>query len=104
MFKIQFRKKKLQPNLQYSDPYRDQYPNHYTDEDPFYDHHQEPPDMEEFSTCIMCGDLITGSHITVTTKSGEHCLHPSCIVASFALIINGFSLLVDFIFRRREKQ
>jgi len=106
MFKVQFRKKKVQPNLHYSDP------NQYADDDPFYgygqeqypDHYfQEPQYPQELPTCLFCDGLIAGSHLVVTTKTGEHCMHPSCIVSGFTLIINGFGLLVNFLFRKNKK-
>lgn len=102
MFKVQFRKK-IPPNTQYSETYPEQYPPHYQEEEPFYEYGQESPyTTQEFSTCLFCGDLVTGSHLSITTKSGEHLLHPSCIISSFALIINGFSMFTSFLFRKKH--
>lgn len=105
MFKVQFRKKKVQPNSHYSDAYQEQYQNQYTDDDPFCEYAQEeyPEHYQEIPTCLFCDGLIGGSHLAIKTKTGEHCMHPSCIVSGFSLIINGFALFMSFLFKKNKK-
>lgn len=106
MFKIQFRKKKRHP-----DAYQGQYNGQYADNDPFYgygqeqsfDHYSpEPEYLQDLPTCIFCDGLVAGSHLAITTKSGDHCMHPSCLVSGFALLVNGFGLLMS-LFKNNKK-
>ncbi|HHT9137246.1 MAG TPA: hypothetical protein ACFYEK_08405 [Candidatus Wunengus sp. YC60] len=102
MFKIQFRKKKLQSNMPYANQFQDPY-SYSDDTDPYHGYDREPLDNQEFVTCLFCDGLITGSHLAITTKTGEHCMHPSCLVSGFTLIVNGFGMLVNFLFRKNKK-
>lgn len=107
MFKIQFRRKKFQPNAHYSDIYQDHYPNDYpdADTDPFYmnEYNREVQNIQDFDACVFCGDVITSGHLVLTTNKGEHCVHTSCILSAFALITNSFSALLNLLFRRKGK-
>ena len=59
---------------------------------------------QELDTCLFCGSEITGSHLSVTTKSGEHCMHASCIVSGFALLANGVGLFFHWLSGRYKKK
>jgi len=61
------------------------------------------PIPQEPDTCLFCGSEVTGSHLSVTTKSGEHCIHPSCIVSGFALLANGVGLFFHWLSGRNKK-
>lgn len=108
VFKIQFKRKRLHLNTHYSDAFH----NQYADDDPFYKYSQEEyPEHysqesqypQEIPTCLFCDGLIGGSHLAITTKTGEHCMHPSCIVSGFSLIINGFGLFMSFLFKKNRR-
>lgn len=111
MLKIQFKRKK--PVLK-QDPYQPPvYENQYTERpfgqefgqdnvSPFGDGDEFPskpsvPIQQENDTCLFCGSEITSSHLSVTTKSGEHRIHPSCIVSGFALLANSIGLLFSWL-------
>ena len=110
MLKIQFKRKK--PVLE-QNPYQPPaYENQYT-EQPFGQEFgqdnafiPEPnaPTQQALDTCLFCGSEITGSHLSVTTKTGEHCMHTSCIVSGFALLANSIGLLFSWLKEKKGRR
>lgn len=56
------------------------------------------------NSCLFCGSEIEGSHLLVTTKGGEHYVHPSCIVSGFALLANGVGILLAWLSQKKERR
>lgn len=114
--KIQFKRKK--PALE-QNPYQPPaYENQYT-EQPFgqefdqgnasplggrYPPEANIPASQALDTCLFCGSEITGSHLSVTTKSGEHCMHTSCIVSGFALLANSVGLIFSWLKEKKGRR
>lgn len=102
MFRVQFRtKKSIQNNTHYADPFQDFENPEYVDE--FYHEGQFHQNMQEHDSCVFCGDIITNGHLAVITNKGEYCMHTSCIVSGFALVLNATGLLVNLLFKKRKE-
>lgn len=118
MLKIQFKRKKpvLGQNLYRPTAYENQYT-----EQPFgqefdqgnasqfgiedkYPPETNIPASQALDTCLFCGSEITGSHLSVTTKSGEHCMHTSCIVSGFALLANSIGFLFSWLKEKKGRR
>lgn len=99
MFKIQFRKKKMQQEFN-DGPYQDQY--QYADDSIHGYDSEQTYNLESFETCMFCNDQIINAHIVVITKRGKHSMHMSCLISAGALLVNGFGLLVGLFKKRKE--
>ena len=107
MFKLKFKRYKAQ---QANPPFSEGYPDHefidpdYTGEyNPINEYHHDMP-YQQGCECLFCNSPITGSHLIVITKRNEYYLHPSCILSGFALILNGFNLLIKLLFTRKQRE
>lgn len=60
--------------------------------------------QQDDGTCVCCGNDITGPHLVVTIKNGDHCIHTNCIVSGFAMLFNGLGLLIGWIMDRKGRR
>ncbi|MCF6147660.1 MAG: hypothetical protein E3K37_03275 [Candidatus Kuenenia sp.] len=103
MFKLKFQKKHQQFNPYYSHEFPD---NESLDPDYADEYYSVPHDVpyQQGLECLFCNSPIAGAHLVVITKNNEYYLHPSCILSGFALIVNGFNLLIQLLFSRKSRE
>lgn len=107
MLKIKFKKKKavLEQNLYQPPAYENQYTEPFGQEfGDKYPPETNIPASQALDTCLFCGSEITGSHLSVTTGSGEHCMHTSCIVSGFALLANSIGILFSWLKEKKGRR
>jgi hypothetical protein len=116
--KIQFKRKKpvLEQNMSQPPAYENQYIEQPFGEEfgrgnasPFGVEDKYPPEanipaQQALDTCLFCGSEITGSHLSVTTKSGEHCMHTSCIASGFVLLANSVGFLLSWLKEKKGRR
>lgn len=108
MFKLKFKRYKAQ---QANPPFSEGYPDHefidtdYADEyNPHMNEYHRDMPYQQGCECLFCNSTITDSHLVVITKRNEYYLHPSCILSGFALVLNGFNLLIKLLFTRKHRE
>ncbi len=105
MFKLKFKRYKTQ---QGGPQFSEEYPGFIDPDDADgYDHYpgeyyQDAPHLQGCE-CLFCNNPISGAHLVVTTRQTEYYLHPSCILSSFALILNGFGFIAKLLFNRNKR-
>lgn len=104
MFKLKFKRKMQQTSPQFSEEYQD-FTDHYEDGYNPYpgEYYQDIHHLQGYE-CVICNSPVTGSHLVVITKRTEYFLHPSCLLSGFALVLNGFNLLIKLLFTRKHKE
>lgn len=108
--KIQFKRKK--PVLEQNPHQPPAYENQYIEQpfgrefaqDNVFIPEPNVPTQQGDDTCLFCGSDIAGSHLSVTTKSGEHRMHASCIVSGFALLANSIGLLFSWLKEKKGRR
>lgn len=106
MFKLKFKRYKTQ---QTGPQFSEEYPGFIDPDDadgynPYPgEYYQDAPHLQGYE-CLICNSPITGAHLVVITKRNEYYLHPSCILSGFALVLNGFGLLVKLLLTRKHRE
>ncbi len=105
MFKLKFKRKMQQTSPQFSEEYQDFIDPDYADGYNPYpgEYYQDIPHPQGFE-CVICNSPVTGSHLVVITKHTEFYLHPSCLLSGFALVLNGFNLLMKLLFTKKKRE
>lgn len=103
MFKLKFKRKTQHAGPQFSGEYPEFSDNEYANGyDPYTGEYYQEISHPQGYECLICNSPITGSHLVVLTRHTEYYLHPSCILSGFALVLNGFNLLIKLFVTRKE--
>lgn len=108
MFKLKFKRYKTQ---QANPPFSEEYhgaefidPDCADEYNPYmHEYYQDAPYPQGYE-CLICNSPVTGSHLVVITNRTEYYLHPSCILSGFALVLNGFNLIIKLLFTKKKRE
>lgn len=61
------------------------------------------PEERGSRVCLICDGEIAGTHVAVTTRNNEYCVHPSCVISTIPLIIGGIGFLIQYFGRDKNQ-